>query len=139
MQIIACTTRTEIEATYPAIAELYELDCEKFVTYALEMMEGEFSLFGAFEGEECVGAIGYRIGRRLYCGKYLHIDNLVVRAAHRKKGHAEKMINFCREEAKKFECDVMLADSYVNNSRAQKLFFKQGFYIRGFHLRCDKL
>lgn len=138
MDIRHCTEEAEIRSVFPAICELYDMSEVDFVRYVQEMQQGEFSLFGAFEEEECIGAVGYRVGRRLYCGRYLHVDNLVVRGKYQKRGIAQALIGFCKKEATRLECDVILADSYVDNKKAQSLFYKEGFYIRGFHLRSDE-
>ena len=92
-----CITDKEIVSTYPAISELYDFDQDTFLRYVQEMQQGEYSLFGAFEDNNCVGAVGHRIGRRLYCGKYLHIDNLIVREAYRRKNIAKQIIDFCKQ------------------------------------------
>jgi len=138
MNVIECTDRKLIESTYCVTSQLYNIDIETYVSYIEEMKSSDYKLFSMNNDDGlCVAVVGYRVGRRLYCGKYLHIDNLIVSKDVRSKGLAKKLIDFCKEEASKSKCDVILADSYVENRNAHRLFLREKFHIRGFHFKFD--
>lgn len=137
MKIKELKTKEEIASSYEVVGQLYQMEREKYLSHIKEMMEVDYRLIGVFDGDMCLAVVGFRVGRRLYCGKYLHIDNMVVGEAHRGKGLARMMVSWMKEEAKKLGCDTVLADTYVDNSPAQKFFISEDFYIRGFHLKYD--
>ena len=76
---------------------------------------------------------GYWIGHKLYCGKYLEVDNFVVDDAHRSSGVGEHLLNWMTEEAKREGCELMMLDAYVENFKAHRFYYRQGFHARGFH------
>ena len=138
MQIRECKSDDEIMTTYRVVEQLYEFTSEQFLSYIKEMTTTEYRLIGVYnEGDQCVAAVGFRVGRRLYCGRYLHIDNMIVDHKHRNQGLASEMLGWLREEAMRLECDVLLADTYVENTPAQDFFYKEGFQKRGHHLKAS--
>lgn len=140
IELRKCESDEEMLATHGVISELYEIDEATYLSHLQEMLSvGEYTLLAVYDGDEVVGAVGYRIGRRLYCGKYLHVDNLVVKQDRRGEGISHAIIEHLKQAAKVAGCDTMLADSYIDNRRAQKIFMREGFYIRGFHMKFDSL
>ena len=138
MNIFECTDIKSIESTYGVTRQLYDIDIETYLSHIEEMRSSDYSLFSMVNDEgKCIAVVGYRIGRRLYCGKYLHIDNLIVSEDCRSKGIAKKLVDFCKNSAKENNCDVILADSYVENRVAHRLFLQEKFHIRGFHFKFD--
>ena len=67
--------------------ELYpELNQEEYAADLAEMLPHNYGQVAVFEGNECLGISGFWIGRKLWCGKYLELDNIVVCSKHRSKG-----------------------------------------------------
>jgi GNAT superfamily N-acetyltransferase len=138
MEIKSITTKDELPQLYPVLSQLYpKLSEPDFIKYVEEMWEQNYHLLASFEEDVPVAIIGYRLGRRLYCGKYLHIDNLIVDEKHRNKDLATKLVAYVKNLAKELGCNAVLADSYVMNTKAHKFFHKNGFFIRGYHLKLD--
>lgn len=137
MHITECASDEEILATYKVATQLYELPKETYLAYVREMMQQGYRLVALYENGQCIAISGFRVGRRLYCGKFLHIDNLVTDRRHRKQGVALVLIEWMKEEAARIGCDVMLADTYIENGPAQALFKREGFMTRGYHLKLD--
>lgn len=137
MDIRPCNTDVEIAATYPVVRQLYQLPETDYITYIHEMMDIEYKLIALYEKDNCVGVVGYRVGRRLYCGKYLHVDNMIIDEQHRRQGHARQLVQWLKDEATRLECDTLLADTYVENYPAHSLFIKHGFHVRGYHLKMN--
>ncbi len=135
MDIRECRTDAEILATFPVVRQLYELSEQEYLAFAHEMMETDYRLITCFDNGKPVAVVGFRVGRRLYCGKYLHIDNLIIDETHRGKGFARALVGWLRKEAARLDCDTLLADTYVDNHPAHRLFLSEGFHIRGYHLK----
>jgi ribosomal protein S18 acetylase RimI-like enzyme len=131
------TTKQLIDA-FSIISGLYPNKSEKeFLSQTKQMLKSSYKILGVFDDKTLIAVVGYRVGIRLYCGKYIHIDNLIVGENTRKQGIASFIIDEIKKIAKTLSCDTILADTQVSNEKAQKLFLKNGFYIRGFHLKCD--
>jgi GNAT superfamily N-acetyltransferase len=60
-----------------------------------------------FEGDVCVGLSGLWFGIKLWCGKYLEIDNFIVHPEHRKKGIG-KMTDYVDIKAKELGCTMIV-------------------------------
>lgn len=137
MFVTEATTQEAIEATYTIAYQLYEMPIERYTGYIYEMMGQGYRLIALEDDGKLIGISGFRVGRRLYCGKYLHIDNLVVDKACRKQGAALEMLEWMKAEAERIGCDCLLADTYIENAPAQALFKREGFTTRGYHLKQD--
>jgi len=131
-----CNTDDEILGTLAVAGQLYSLESEQYLAFVREMMDTDYRLIALYnESNTPVAVVGFRVGRRLYCGKYLHVDNLIVDQTSRTSGYALQLMAWLEDEAKRLQCDTLLADSYIENHAAHRLFLKGGYHIRGFHLK----
>jgi GNAT superfamily N-acetyltransferase len=114
--------------------ELYpNLTQEEYASDLAEMLPHNYGQVAVFEGDECLGISGYWIGRKLWCGKYLELDNIVVCSKHRSKGVGKFIFDYLRNKAEENGCTMMALDSYTTNYKAHKMFYNEGFAPRGFH------
>ena len=61
-----------LQVLYPSLTlEEYEAELE-------QMLLHNYGQVGVFDGEICLGISGFWIGTKLWCGKYLELDNIVV-------------------------------------------------------------
>ena len=75
--------------------ELYpHLTEEEYKADLQEMLPHNYGQVAVFEGEECLGISGFWIGKKLWCGKYLELDNIVVSAKHRSRGVGKLIFGF---------------------------------------------
>ena len=128
-------SQEEMLAQIDVLRELYpSLTREAYANDLVEMLpnNGYFQL-AAFEGEKCVGIAGIWIGTKLWCGKYLEIDNLVVSDTYRSAGIGKLLFERLEEMAKGHGCSMMALDSYTVNFQAHKFFYNKGFVPKGFH------
>ncbi len=138
IQMHTVTSEADIAAIIPLLQQLYNHPEAELKAHIRTMLEEQYQLLHATDEDgTSLAAVGYRIGRRLYCGRYLHVDNLVVDVSQRGKGLAGTLIAHLKEIAEKEGCDVILADSYISNTPAHNLFRQHGFHVRGFHLKYD--
>jgi GNAT superfamily N-acetyltransferase len=114
--------------------ELYpHLTEEEYKADLQEMLPHNYGQVAIFEGEECLGISGFWIGKKLWCGKYLELDNIVVSAKHRSRGVGKLIFDYLRNKAEEQGCTMMALDSYTTNYKAHKMFYNEGFAPRGFH------
>lgn len=125
----------EMLQTLDVLQELYpSLTPENYLADLKEMLpNNRYGQVAVFDGDTCVGVSGYWIGTKLWCGKYLEIDNLVVSAKVRSKGVGKMIFDYLAEKAEQEECSMVSLDSYTSNFKAHKFFYNEGFAPKGFH------
>ena len=134
------TLRPLVSADLTAAAELLVLlnpdTPTTVVSGRLHTLLGDHShyeLIGAFVAEKLVGVAGAWIATKIWCGRYLEIDNLVVHPAQRSAGIGARLILHLENVAKDRGCQVVVLDSYTSNHPSHRLYHRLGFEIWGFH------
>ncbi len=97
------------------------------------MLQHNYGQVAVFDGEICVGISGYWIGNKIWCGKYLEMDNLNVLPEYRSKGAGKLIADFLNQKAIDENCSMVALDSYTTNYKAHRFFYNQGFAPKGFH------
>jgi GNAT superfamily N-acetyltransferase len=97
------------------------------------MLPHNYGQVGVFEGDICLGLSGFWIGTKLWCGKYLELDNIVVSKTQRSQGIGKLLFDFLHKKALENDCTMLSLDSYTTNFNAHKFFYKEGFAPKGFH------
>ena len=92
-----------------------------------------YQLIGAFAAGILVGVAGAWIATKIWCGRYLEIDNLVVRPDQRSGGIGSRLIQHLESVAREWDCKVVVLDSYTANHPSHRLYHRLGFEIWGFH------
>lgn len=129
------TTKEEMMQYIDVLQELYPSLTPENYSKDLDAMipNNRYGQVAVFDGEQCVGISGYWIGTKLWCGKYLEIDNLVVSSKHRSKGAGKLIFDHLDKKAQEEGCSMMALDSYTVNFKAHKFFYNEGFSPKGFH------
>lgn len=134
MELRELTTKKEMLDRYTVVREVYpSLTLEDYDTELDLMLPHNYGQVAVFEGEECIGLTGYWIGSKLWCGKYMELDNVVICKKHRGKGVGELLFKHMEAKAKELRCTMLALDSYSDNFKAHKFFYSQSFVPRGFH------
>ena len=127
--------KNEMLAHIDLLRELYPaLEESDYNRQLDEMLPHNYFQVGAFDGDRCVGISGVWIGNKLWCGKYLEIDHIVIRNEIRSKGIGKRLVDFLKTLAEKEQCNSIGLDSFTFNHQSHKFFFREGFEIKGFHL-----
>ena len=126
-----------LHAIYPSLTiEEYDRELD-------QMLPHNYSQVAVFDCEKCLGLSGFWIGTKLWCGKYLELDNIVVLEKYRSKGIGKLLFDFLHKKALENDCTMLSLDSYTHNFKAHKFFYNQGFSPKGFHfiniLKEDKV
>ena len=104
--------------------------------YATEldlMLPHNYSQLAVFDQDECVAICGIWIGNKLWVGKYLELDNIVVKEAYRSRGVGDLIFKTLEQKALQENCNMLSLDSYTSNFKAHKFFYNQGYSPKGFH------
>ncbi len=134
MELRELTTKEEMLDRYTVLLEVYpSLTLEEYSIELDEMLSHNYGQVAVFEEEECIGLTGYWIGSKLWCGKYMELDNVVICEKHRGKGIGKILFKHMENKAKQLNCTMLALDSYSDNFKSHKFFYGQGYVPRGFH------
>jgi GNAT superfamily N-acetyltransferase len=126
-----------LQDLYPTIT------LEEYANDLDQMLPHNYGQVAVFDGETCLGISGFWIGTKLWCGKYLELDNIVVRKEARSKGVGQLIFDYLAKKAEEENCHMMSLDSYTTNYKAHKFFYNNEFAPKGFHfiriLQKDKI
>jgi GNAT superfamily N-acetyltransferase len=125
----------EIFSAFDLISTMYpEMSFAQYKIHIKEMIKmNNFKMVAVFLEEKMIGVCGYWVLLMLYCDKYFQVSNLVVDQNFRSKGIGKKILNYLEKKAKKLGCKKFVLDSNSENKKSHSLYFREGFYIRGFH------
>lgn len=124
----------EMVEAFPLVLELYpDFTMEVYQDLLTKMLPHQYKQLWAVKNEEIVGLSGYWIGHKLWCQKYLELDNVIVSPKVQSEGVGAQMVNFLEKLAIEEGCTMLALDSYTDNFRAHKFFYNCGFIPRGFH------
>jgi GNAT superfamily N-acetyltransferase len=98
-----------------------------------DMLLHGYRMAGAFDGKTCVGLSGFWIATKIYSGKYVELDNVVIDKNYRSLGIGKLLCDWIISEAKKQGCETAMLDAYVENASGHKFYLREGYIIRGFH------
>jgi GNAT superfamily N-acetyltransferase len=132
--------RKLVHQDYPAAIELLahlnpgvpgDVLKQRFETILSE--HPHYHAFGAFLDGKLSALAGVWIATKIWCGKYLELDNLVVDPALRSSGLGTALIRHLEGLARDEGCNLAVLDSYTSNHSSHRLYHRLGFEIWGFH------
>lgn len=134
MEIKELTTLPQMLDQLEIIQHLYpKLSLEKYESYLKEMVPHNYKQVVVFEDSICVGLSGFWEGTKLWCGKYIELDNFIVHPDHRSKGIGKLITDYIDVKARAMGCVSVVLDAYTSNFAAHRFYYNQGFGPKGFH------
>ena len=134
MRIQEFTTKEEMLKSFPLIKEMYPNITQEEYSDELDLMiPNNYKQVIVFQENEMLGISGYWVGNKLWCGKYLELDNVFTSSKHRSKGVGDLIFQHLENKAKELNCTMLALDSYTDNFKAHKFFYDKGYIPRGFH------
>lgn len=119
---------------YELLTEVYpDLTREAYETELRFMLTRGYSQAVIYEDGTPVALTGLWLGSKLWCGKYLELDNVVVASSKRSSGYGKLLFDYAEKKAEKEGCTMLALDSYTHNFKAHKFFYNQGYSPKGFH------
>jgi len=92
-----------------------------------------YHAFGAFLDGKLAGIASAWIATKIWCGRYLEIDNIVVDPDLRSSGVGSALMQHLEALAREKDCNLAVLDSYTSNHASHRLYHRLGFEIWGFH------
>lgn len=134
MKITELTSIEEMLAQIEIIRHLYpNISNEKYKSYLETMVPHNYTQVVVYDGEVCVGLTGLWYGIKLWCGKYMEIDNFIVHPNHRTKGIGKLLTDYVNQKATDLECTMIVLDAFTGNFKAHRFYYNQGYAPKGFH------
>lgn len=133
------SSRDEIISAFPIIHQMYsKMNKDIYISYIDDMTKGNnYNMIGAYNNNKLVGIASYWVLTRFYCGKYIQIGNMVVDKNFRSNGIGAKLLKYVENKGRELGCQRYILDSYTENKKSHKLYFKEGFYVEGLHFMKD--
>lgn len=134
LEIKELNTVAEMLQHIDVIRFLYPgLSAEKYESMLQDMIPSNYGQAAVFDNGICIGISGFWLGTKLWCGKYLELDNVVIHPDHRSKGAGKLLSDYLEQKAASIGCTILVLDAYTHNFGAHKFYYNQGFGPKGFH------
>ena len=133
-QLIELTTIDEMMEQFSLIQQLYpDYSTEKYHDLLNAMLPNNYKQLIVVENGITIALAGFWIGTKLWSGKYLELDNVVVHEDFRSKGIGSIMTNYLNQKAIDEDCKMIVLDAFSTNFGAHKFYMNHGFVPKGFH------
>ncbi len=134
--IVECTSEEQLDAACKLLTQMYPERSQAMVKQEVQQMlsEGGWRVMGIFEDNQCVATLLVHVGHRLYSGKFIRMDSMVIDENLRSRGLGKKIFDWVQAEGKRLNCQKLLLDSYVENYDGHRFFLREGMAIRGYHI-----
>ena len=110
------------------------LPLEQITEYLNEMFTfPNYHCFGLLSGNTIIGISSGWITVKLYSGKQLEVDNVIIDNTVQSKGYGKQFFKFIEEWAKENSCKSIELNTYISNSRSHKFYYNLGYSILAFH------
>jgi ribosomal protein S18 acetylase RimI-like enzyme len=133
-QLIELTTIDEMMEHFSLIQQLYpDYSTEKYQDLLTAMLPNNYKQLIVVENGISIALAGFWIGTKLWSGKYLEMDNVVVHEDFRSNGIGSIMTNYLNQKAIDEDCKMIVLDAFSTNFGAHKFYMNHGFVPKGFH------
>lgn len=134
MELREITSKDEMLKNFDILSEVYPtLTLEEYDRELDLMLPHNYGQICIYDGDVCAGMTGFWIGTKLWCGKYMELDNVVTSKNYRRQGIGKRLFEYSKVKAEKEGCTMLALDSYRDNLDSHKFFEAEGFEARGFH------
>ncbi len=89
--------------------------------------------FGLFLNKDLIGISTGWTTVRIYCGKQLELDNVIIDSKVQSIGYGNYFIDEIKKWALVNKYKTIGLNTYLENARSHKFYFNQNFKILGFH------
>lgn len=124
----------EIAACFAVMRELrpHLAGADELVARVRRQQREGYRLLALWDGDRAVACAGYRVTENLVRGPFLYVDDLVTASDARSRGLGARMLAAIAAEARARGLRTVVLDSNLQNGRAHRFYFRQGFAIRSF-------
>jgi GNAT superfamily N-acetyltransferase len=130
-------TAGDIDVIVPLANKLHpQLDSATVRAYLAEMFSyATYHCFGLWQQGALVAMSNGWITVRIYSGKQLEVDNVIVDPDLRSQGVGKYFFKHIDQWADEHGCKTIELNTFVANSKSHKFYFNEGYKILGFHFQ----
>ncbi|WP_108425566.1 GNAT family N-acetyltransferase [Flagellimonas amoyensis] len=99
-----------------------------------EMIPMGYKCIGVYDQEELIGICGVWVLNKLYAGKHVEPDNVMIAPNYQGKGIGQLMMDFLFVYAKEIDCETAEVNCYAENTRGKKFWETHGYVPLGYHM-----
>lgn len=96
-----------------------------------------YMVLGFYDDNKLVGLTSGWSTAKVYSGKQLEVDNVIVDNRLQSKGYGKMFFNLIEEWATKRGYKSIELNTYIHNYRSHKFYFNQGYIIGGYHFHKE--
>lgn len=100
-----------------------------------EMLNQGYQCIGIYDDTKLIGACGIWILTKYYIGKHIEPDNIVILPEYQNRTIGTQLLQWIDNYAKKIGCNASELNCYIKNSKAHKLWEKEGYEIIALHFQ----
>lgn len=125
---------SEMMAQYELITQLSpNVTLQDYMLMINDMVTLNYKQAVVYSNEKPVGVCGFWINTKIYSGKYIELDNVVVDINFRSNNIGQLLCDYVLEIAKQNNCKTAMLDAYLENTQAHIFYKRIGFTKKGFH------
>jgi len=93
-----------------------------------------YKCIGVYNEEELIGICGVWELNKLYTGKHLEADNVIISPEYQGKGIGKLMMEFLHDYALRMGCETAEVNCYIKNEKGKRFWENQGYEALGYHM-----
>ncbi|HET9135968.1 MAG TPA: GNAT family N-acetyltransferase [Candidatus Kapabacteria bacterium] len=98
-----------------------------------DVRKTDYRCVGVFNDKKLIAISGLWILNKIYAGKHIEPDNVIVHPDYRSKGIGELLLNWIHQYATEQGCLTSELNSRISNDAGNKFWKKMGYEIVGYH------
>jgi ribosomal protein S18 acetylase RimI-like enzyme len=137
-RITVARSAQEIADCYPLMAELRpHIQSDEFLPLVRRLAEiADFQLAYLTDGE-IKAVAGFRISEWLAGGRYLEIEDLVVKSEQRSRGYGSEIFDWLVEHARENNCRQVRLVSRVSRLDAHRFYQRKGMNLEAHYFSLE--
>ncbi len=134
-KFVVLDTLEDMKKSYALLCILYpsNFSMNDYMNLLQEMRSVHYRQVVCLHQEKVIAVAGISTGTKLWCGKYMDMDNFIVHPEYRSQGIGDKLMKYIFNMSRDENCALLSCDVYNENYDAQKFYMNHGFIPRGNH------
>ena len=134
VKIKVITTVADMLNQFSLIKQLSpDVSAAQYEAMLKDMIKCNYKQAVAYLNEIPIGVCGFWINTKIYSGKYVELDNVVIDTQYRNYQIGQQLCNYVIQLAAKEGCKVAMLDAYLKNEKAHQFYERNGFQTKGYH------
>jgi GNAT superfamily N-acetyltransferase len=134
MYQIGFIPENNLDSILPLLVLLNEDTAEEIIRQRLsEIKKTDYGCVGVYDGAKLIAISGVWILHKIYAGKHIEPDNVVVHPDYRSKGVGELLVNWIHDYARSIGCMTSELNTRINNEKGIRFWKRMGYQNDGYH------